>query len=167
MKLEAHVNGKEYSLTREELAANRFRVHLVGEDPVEVDVRRVETDVWSLLINGQSFEATVQPLNDKLRVSLRGTSWEIAVFDPRRKRAETSDSGAAEGKQVISSPMPGRVVGIEVKAGDTVEAGQGVIIVEAMKMENELTAEVSGTVKEIKVNEGEAVEDGQTLVVIE
>lgn len=167
MKLEAIVGGKTYQIDREELASGRFRMLLVGEDPVEVDVRRVEEDVWSLIINGQSFEATVQRVNGKCHVSLRGTTWEMELYDPRRRPPPVAEAAAVQGKQVIVSPMPGRVVRVPVAVGDQVESGQGVIVIEAMKMENELTATAPGIVKEIRVGEGMAVEDKQALMVIE
>ena len=165
-KLAAQVGGTTRNVELEQNETGSVTVQL-DDKTVQLDARRVEPDVWSLIIDGESYEATVQPLKDKLRVTLRGASWEIDVYDPRRQRSAASSSAAVEGTQVISSPMPGRVVCIEVAVGDKVEAGQGIVIVEAMKMENELTAEGPGTVKEIQCEAGQAVEDGQTLVVIE
>ncbi len=166
-KLEALFGGdtKTIELETDEAGLNTIRL---GDKTFTVDSQRVEPDVWSLIIGGESYEATIQPLkNNKLRVTLRGATWDIDVYDPRRKRSGAAAGGLVEGAQVVSSPMPGRVVKIEVAVGDKVEPGQGVVIVEAMKMENELNAEVAGTVKEIQCEEGQAVEDGQTLIVIE
>lgn len=145
-----------------------LQVVQLGDKTFAVDSRRVEPDVWSLIIDGESYEATIQTLkNSKLRVTLRGASWDIDVYDPRRKRSSANAGDFIEGAQTICSPMPGRVVKIEVAVGDKVEPGQGVVIVEAMKMENELNAEGAGTVKEIQCEEGQAVEDGQALIIIE
>lgn len=162
-KLEAEVNNETYAITVGEGEPTAVQL---GDKTIEVNSRRVESDVWSLIIDGESYEATIQTVKDKLRVSLRGATWDVTICDPRRRRATASSSNAVEGMQVISSPMPGRVVKVEVAVGDKVEAGQGIVIVEAMKMENELEAEGSGIVKEIKCEAGQAVEDGQTLVII-
>ena len=164
--LEAQVHGETYPVELEKQDSGLLSVQL-GDKTIEIDSRRVESDVWSLIIGGESYEATVQSVKGKFRVTLRGATWDIDVYDPRRKRASAGQDAAVEGTQVISSPMPGRVVKIEVAVGDKVEAGQGIVIVEAMKMENEIEAEGPGIVKEIKCEEGLAVEDGQALVVIE
>lgn len=166
MKLEATVDGKTETIQLEE--SNGLHVVTIGESKaVHVDARRVETDVWSLILDGQSYEATIQQIRDKLRITIRSVTWEIDVYDPLRRHTQTAKAVTHEGGQVISSPMPGRVVKVKVAVGDKVEAGQGVVIVEAMKMENELTALSAGIVKEVEATAGQAVEDGQPLVFIE
>jgi len=166
VKLAANIDGITETIVLEE--TDRSHSIAIGDSPpILVDVLRVEADVWSLIIDGQSYEATVQPIRDKLRITIRGATWEIDIYDPLHRYTQVADTTAAEGGQVISSPMPGRVVKIEVAVGDKVEPGQGIVIVEAMKMENELTALSAGIVKEIKVEAGQAVEDGQALVIIE
>jgi len=92
----------------------------------------------------------------------------VAVsVDGRRGRAGAAGTAAATGEQRVIAPMPGRVVRVLVRAGDQVEAGQGLIVVEAMKMENELTSPKAGRVREIAVAEGGSVEAGRLLVVVE
>ena len=113
--------------------------------PVEVDGRRFEVKIWmpEVVANGSSGAAKKTP----------------------RPRAATSAVGNSNG--TISAPMQGTIVRLLVKAGDKVDAGQGLLVLEAMKMENHVTAEHGGTVKEIRVNEGDTVTAGDTLVVIE
>jgi biotin carboxyl carrier protein len=90
-----------------------------------------------------------------------------AVVDGRRlERAGPSDAGG-QGEQRVKAPMPGRVLRVLVKAGETVAARQGLVVVEAMKMENELTAPRGGRVKEVAVAEGASVEAGRLLVIVE
>jgi len=167
MKLEVLVNKENRSIELTDQEGNAVLTCLDDGRTVPVDVRRVEPDVWSLLINGESYECTIQPIKDLLRVTVRGATWDIQVYDPRRMRAGGGLAGAVEGEQVIVSPMPGRIVRVEVAVGDEVEAGQGLIVVEAMKMENELTAASAGTVKEIKVEAGQTVESDQALLTLE
>ena len=89
------------------------------------------------------------------------------VSDERKRRLRAATAGVTvEGKQTITAPMPGKIVKVLVKEGEAVEAGRGVLVMEAMKMENELKASKAGTVQEIKVKEGQAVEMGALLLVI-
>lgn len=166
-KLEAIIGDQKHIIELKETENGRALIGLGDNHTVDVDVRQVESDVWSLIIDGESYEATVQPLTDKLRITIRGATWDIDIYDPRVRGVTKTTRATVEGAQTISSPMPGRVVTINVAVGDKIEAGQGVIIVEAMKMENELQAEGAGVVTEIKVKPGQAVEDGQALVVIQ
>lgn len=167
MKFEVIVNQATRAVTLDPREDGTVEAQLDGESSVVVDVRRAEHDVWSLIIDGASYECTVQPIKNFLRVSIRGATWDIQIYDPRRIRQGSTQAGDVDGKQVIISPMPGRVIRLEVAVGDTVEAGQGIVIVEAMKMENELEADRAGTVKEIQVAEGDTVESDQVLVIIE
>jgi biotin carboxyl carrier protein len=90
-----------------------------------------------------------------------------AVVDRRRRERSRPDVASAAGIQRISAPMPGRIVRVLVKPGDHVDIKQGLVVVEAMKMENELTSPKAGTVKEVLVAEGVSVEAGKLLVVVE
>jgi biotin carboxyl carrier protein len=104
--------------------------------------------------------------NGNLALSLAGRSVQVNVMDELKAQAlESLGGGAASG--TICADIPGLVVEVRVAEGDTVEPGQAVIVVEAMKMQNELTASVAGTVREIPVAVGQAVNPGDVLVVIE
>jgi biotin carboxyl carrier protein len=111
----------------------------------------------------------VLPTEDGLTVLVRGEPYHLRIQDERtaRLRAAVGKGKAAGGKRTVTSPMPGKVVKHLVKVGDAVEAGQGVIVVEAMKMENELKAPGPGTVREIRAPEGSLVTGGAPLVIIE
>ncbi len=118
---------------------------------------------FSVLSSGRSFQVSVLPNGE---VSVNGRVFHVQVFDPRRFRGRQAN-GAATGKRIIAAPMPGRVIRILVEAGQTVEAGQGLIVVEAMKMQNEMKAPHAGTVTKIKTSLGATVTAGDVLLVME
>jgi len=146
----------------------RYSVRL-GDRTVEVDLLAAGNSLYSLLIDGRSYEVDVLPGEEALTVLVRGEPYYIKVQDERtaRLRAATGKGRAQSGRRTVASPMPGKVVRHLVRVGDAVEAGQGVIVVEAMKMENELRAPAAGTVREIRAAEGAVVAGGAPLVVIE
>ena len=119
---------------------------------------------YSLIIEGKSHEVFVREEKGGFVVEIDGH-----LIPVRAKKGDTAAGPVEEetGSATIVSPMPGRVVGLRVKPGDSVKAGQGLIIIEAMKMENELKAPKSGIVAKVSVTVGMAVESGQELVVIE
>ena len=156
------------------LDARTFEVELGPEGPridgraVDADLAHVEgTDLRSLLLDGESYRLLARKQGGGLwEVHLRGRKIVAEAVDERTRtiRDMTGAVGGHTGPQPIRAPMPGLVVKLEVEEGDTVEAGQGVVIVEAMKMENELKAEASGVVSRIHVAAGEAVEQDQILI---
>jgi 3-methylcrotonyl-CoA carboxylase alpha subunit len=146
----------------------------VGEHViVEVEGRRIEADfrrlpdgeVYSLLINGRSHEVRVAPAAGQLEVSLHSTTIPVEVRHPLEKLLQSSRRTAAGGGgETVTAPMPGLVVALRVKPGETVAAGQPVAIVEAMKMQNELVARHGGIVSEVLVAERASVSAGQPLM---
>lgn len=119
-------------------------------------------DTYSVLWNGRCFDARISGN----RVFVNGRAFDVEVADPR----ELQDSGpgaAAHGRAEIVSPMPGKVIRLLVEPGQEVEAGQGILVVEAMKMQNELGAPRKGTVTSIRTQPGAAVAGGEVLAVVE
>ena len=175
MKLEIRIAGRTRtvelvpegaaSLEASGLGAGRFIARLDGR-PVEADVVELSPGVYSILLHGQAFEVLVQPAGDGLRVHAAGEEFSAEVLDPRAWRGKRGGVLEAEGRQQISAPMPGKVVRVLVKAGDTVEAGQGLLVVEAMKMQNEIRAPKTGRVEKLHVSEGQAVNAGEVLAVV-
>jgi len=134
----------------------------VGDGPARiVDAARPDADTLSLLLDGQSWEAGLVSTDEGYEVDLLGIRHDAVVIDPRRKALRMA---AGAGADVIKTAMPGRVVRILVAEGDEVDKGAPVIVVEAMKMENELTAPRAGTVARICVSEGQQIE-GKTVLV--
>ena len=144
-----------------------YRITL-GEDGYDVDSVRVVGNLYSLTVSGKSYEATVQKAApDEFRVHLYDGMRAVTLLTPLdlALRGKRASAGTSHGS--VRAPMPGRVVKVLVKEGDAIEKGTGLVVVEAMKMQNELCAAVSGTVKRIKVREGDPVERNAELVVIE
>ena len=143
----------------------------VDGDSVEVDFGRVEgSPTRSLLLDGASHSLAARRVGKEtwdLHVGGRRIRADVVDERTRAIREVTGMGGAALGPQPIVAPMPGMVVRVEVSAGDTVRAGQGLVIVEAMKMENELKAEADAMVTRVHVGEGETVEKDQVLVDLE
>ena len=141
-------------------------VSIDGRD-VEVDATLPQAGVVHLVQDGVSRAARVTPTGEGYDVVVDGARYEVGVVDERRKAlaAITGEGGAGRG-EIISTSMPGKVVAILVAEGDVVEKGQGVVVIEAMKMENELRAKGPGVIASIPVAVGEAVEGGAELITI-
>ena len=138
---------------------------VIGDRTLDADLVRISgSPVYSLILDGQSYEVSVHRRNGRFDLGLRGEAYHAKVMDERAMRiAEaTGESLLDQSGETILAPMPGVVVGIEVVVG-----GQGVLTLEAMKMENELKSAVGGVVKKINVEVGRGVAQGEALVVIE
>jgi len=134
----------------------------------EIDALELPDGAISLIVDGRSFSAEYEEKGDDVAVLLRHSVFSVEVLDERRLRMRAASGKlTAEGPQVIVAPMPGKVVRVLVKAGDAVAEGQGLLVVEAMKMENELRAAKAGKVVEVAVREGTAVEGGAKLCLVE
>lgn len=137
--------------------------------PFAFDSAQPEADVLSLLVAGRSYEIRRDGsgANGELSVVISGLRYAAEVSDPRSLRGRKVKAGSADGPKKIKAPMPGKVVRILAPEGTAVEAGQGVIVIEAMKMQNELKAPKTGTVKKIVVAVGATVNAGDILAIIE
>jgi biotin carboxyl carrier protein len=130
------------------------------------DAREVEPGLYSILRNGKSFEVRVQPGPEGFSIEVGDHRFQVEVRDPRNSRRR-QNSAVGSGRQQVTSPMPGKVVRVLVTEGQQVEAGQGLIVVEAMKMQNEMKAFKAGRVVEIKTKDGATVSAGEVLAIIE
>jgi acetyl/propionyl-CoA carboxylase alpha subunit len=170
MTFDIEINGRARTISVERAAAGRYRV-IVDEHAHVVDAARIGSFGLSLLMDdaGVSRDVQISPGSapGELLVHLDGLS-ATALVDGRRSGRASADGGThARGEQAVVAPMPGRVVRLLVSRGDDVAARQGVVVVEAMKMENELRSPRAGRVKEVTVAAGASVEAGRVLVVIE
>jgi biotin carboxyl carrier protein len=146
---------------------NRFKLTHGGKTFL-VDALTLDHGAVSMLVDGTSYSVEFDENGDEVQVLVRGQISRIDVADERRLRLRAGTAGfSVEGKQVISAPMPGKVVKVLVKLGDEVKEGQGLVVVEAMKMENELKSPKAGKVVELPAREGIAVEINAKLVVVE
>jgi biotin carboxyl carrier protein len=141
-----------------------YRVDVDGAT-YEVDAVHVDGGVRSLLIGGRQFVVSVRCRgNGRYLVSHAAGSGEVELMDPLAYMAmKAHGAGRGGGVEPVKAYMPGRVVRILVEEGQEVAAGQGIVVLEAMKMENEIQAEHGGTVRKIHVAAGEAVEGGDVL----
>ncbi len=151
-----------------------FTVEILDEKHVRIGERMLEVNfesvsgqpVYSLIVDGKSYEAYVyQGEDNHWQVLLRGRLFPVAVEDEREKRLKAAGGGVAEsGEFLLKAPMPGLVVATPVKDGDKVEKGQVLVVLESMKMQNELKAPRAGTVSRVRIKAGESVEQKQTLL---
>ena len=154
-----------------------YAVELLEHDQVSVDGEIYTVDfetvsgqpVFTLLANNQSFEALINQDEEEWQVLLTGTLYRARVEDERERRLRAAGgvSSVQTGQFTLKAPMPGLVVDIPVAPGDTVMAGDVLVILESMKMQNELKAPHDGTVTRILVNECDSVERKAGLVTIE
>lgn len=145
--------------------AEGWRVEVDGHS-LQVDVLPVGGSLYSLLLDGRSYEVDVLETQDACIVLVNGQPFRVEL---RQERAASGPGGppAAAAGGSLAAPMPGKVVTLLVGPGDVVATGDGVIVLEAMKMENELKAPAPGRVAEVRVAEGQVVSAGEVLVVME
>jgi biotin carboxyl carrier protein len=146
--------------------AGRYTLLIEGES-VAVDARQTVEGIWSILLDGASYVADVTEGEAGYAVDVEGERYTIRVEEESRYLIRTRGATGGDRGQVLKAPMPGKVTVVEVAVGQTVAPGDGLIVLEAMKMENEFKAAVAGTVKEIRVEAGQAVNPGDVLLVIE
>ena len=153
-RLEVERTGEEY----------RFR--LGDRDARRAQLAEVEPGVYSVLLEGRSYEAHCEAGLDGAWITIRERRFHVIIADPRRWTAKRAGALGQERENILA-PMPGKVVRVLVEPGDTVKAGQGVIVIEAMKMQNEMKARRGGRVAAVPVREGETVGAGAILATIE
>ena len=152
----------------------QFLIEIIDEKHISVDGKVYEVDfesvsgqpVYSLILDGKSHEAYVASGDNNWQVLLRGRLFPVTVEDEREKRLRSAAGGgvAETGEFHLRAPMPGLVVTIPVEEGQLIKKGQVLLILESMKMQNELKSPRDGTVGRIRVKAGETVEQKQTLL---
>ena len=170
MKFEIHLDGvagKKIRVVELEEESDSYRILIDGE-PINVDAVLVSPGIVSVLIDGQSFEIHTTPSPEgKLKLQCGPHEFAADVVDPRAWRGRKHGAMEAEGQQQIVAPMPGKVIRLLVAAGDPVEAGQGLVVVEAMKMQNEIRSPKKGKVERLLAKEGQTVNAGDVLAWVE
>lgn len=143
----------------------RYRVE-IGDEVWDVDARRTAPGVYSLLIDGASYCAGVVDREGACVVDVGGEWYEISVEEQARHIIRAGAMGGALRSRTLTAPLPGRISRVAVAPGDTVAAGDTLLVIEAMKMENEFRATGPGTVAEVRVAAGQAVNAGDVLIVM-
>lgn len=169
MNFEIDVDGRTRRVTVDRSAEGHYRVLLDGE-PRKLDVVRTGVHGLSILLEDESVsrELQVTPTGgrNEFLVTLGGRIVGVSI-NARQTGRGGGESAGAQGEQALTAPMPGRVVRILVAEGDEVAARQGLVVVEAMKMENELRSPKAGRIKEVSVTPGMSVEAGRVLLIVE
>ena len=165
MKFEVRIDSRACTveLNRD---ADRWQISIDGR-AVNADAVEIAPGIFSILLNGKSYEVRVTPTpTGALTLQTAHQEFTAEIIDPRawRRRHGTLE---AEGRQQILAPMPGKIIRVLVQTGEKVEAGQGLLVVEAMKMQNEIRSPKSGTVERLLVKEGQPVNAGEILAWID
>jgi biotin carboxyl carrier protein len=168
MKLQAEIGDEklEIEITREDGKV----LAQIDDRKYELEASEPEPNVFLLKNGGKIFQVYVSPqqnTNGHTNVTVSTNEFEVKLIDPKRLRGSGANHEQGDGAAEIKTAMPGKVVRILVTVGDTVAKGDGVIVVEAMKMQNEMKSPKDGTISDIKVAEGDTVSAGDVLVVIE
>lgn len=165
MVYEILIDGKPHKV---ELAREGSRWScLVDGEEVAADALVTRPDVLSIVIEGAAYEVKRERTPTDTHFWVKNSRFAVEVRDPRSLRSRKAKGGSTEGPQKITAPMPGKIIRILAPAGAAVEAGQGIVVVEAMKMQNEMKSPKSGAVKQVLVKEGATVNAGDVLAIIE
>ena len=164
MTYDISIDGKHYSLELNR-AEGHWSCRLDGQD-VEVDSVLARPNVLSLRIGNHAYEVKCERVGGDMHLWVGSARFAAEVRDPRslRGRARAVDD---QGPKKLTAPMPGKIIRVLVQTGEKVEAGQGLLVVEAMKMQNEIRSPKSGTVERLLVNEGQPVNAGEILAWID
>jgi len=171
---EITVGGKTHKIEIDSVASTppnsngelTYRVRLDGRE-IAVSCVPVRDGALSLIANGESFNVACEPAGERLQVSVRGAIYECIVSDPRSLRSQKRAGLADSGEQKLTASMPGKVIRIIASVGDQIKAGQGILIIEAMKMQNEVRSPKDGQLKKLLVRQGANVVAGEVLAIIE
>jgi biotin carboxyl carrier protein len=168
MKLIAELNDKKHEIILKQTGEN-VSAEIDGR-VYKLEAQEVEPNVYLLKHENKIYQVFVSPnknTNEPFQVNVGAKDFEIKLTDPKRMRHSASASESEGGAAEIKTAMPGKVVRVLVEQGAEIKQGDGVLIVEAMKMQNEMKAPKDGIIKEIRATEGETVSAGDILAVIE
>jgi biotin carboxyl carrier protein len=166
MKYEIKINGAKRTVEWSPLQKDAARATLtIDGRAVDADAVRISPYAYSILVGGQSFELNVEETPGGQLVRTGGREFLVEIFDPRSWRRRHGAGIELEGRQQLMAPMPGKVVRLLVATGQKVEAGQGLLVIEAMKMQNEVRSPKSGTVEKL-AREGQTVNAGEILAIV-
>ena len=172
MTYDVVVDGRSHrlELTQGEELTPGERIWLCKVDGKDlgVDAALTARDVLSLVVDGKAYEVKRErSLQGEVHMMLGSTRYAVDVRDPRSLRTRRAAGGVEAGPQKLTAPMPGKIVRVVVMLGEEVKAGQPIIVMEAMKMQNEMKSPKDGRVRELLASEGSAVNAGDPLAVIE
>ncbi len=169
MRYEVTIGEDAHSVEVKEVGGDLFDVSVDGGEPVRLDVMKTPRTVYSILIGSRQYEGSVDELNNgSFDIHVGASAFGCTVTDERRKLLVGGAAGGTlTGRQELRAHIPGKVVNVLIKLGDLVREDQGMIVIEAMKMENEIKSPIGGVVTEINTSEGETVDTDALLAVVE
>jgi biotin carboxyl carrier protein len=166
MKYEIVVNGDRRSVEFTPPMNGSSRVTFTVDGRlVEADAIRISRGTYSILLGGRSLEVIAEESSNGLLLRSNGREFQVEILDPRSWRRRRGAGIELEGRQQLIAPMPGKIVRVLVAAGQQVNAGQGLLVIEAMKMQNEIRSPKSGTVEKL-AREGQTVNAGEVLAIV-
>jgi biotin carboxyl carrier protein len=166
MKYEIVINGARRSVEISSPRTGSSRVTFTVDGRlVEADAIRISRGTYSILLGGRSLEVIAEESSNGLLLRSHGREFQVEILDPRSWRRRRGAGIELEGRQQLIAPMPGKIVRVLVAAGQQVNAGQGLLVIEAMKMQNEIRSPKSGTVEKL-AREGQTVNAGEVLAIV-
>ena len=168
MKLKVQIEDREQELTVK--VEDGHVAAEIGGRVYDLQVRHSSPDSFLFFLGASVYECRVSEratLREVFDVDIRGRSYEVTIIDPKRLRSGQNSDRHHHGAAEILAPMPGKVVRVHVEAGASIEKGAGIVVVEAMKMQNEMKSPREGVVVSINVKAGDTVNAGDVLAVIE
>jgi biotin carboxyl carrier protein len=164
MTYDVLINGKKHRLELNRAEAG-WRCRFDGRQ-IEIDAVLAQPEVLSLRIGDQAYEVTCERVGDDLYLWVGSVRFAAEVRDPRSLRAR-AHAAEDHGPRKLTAPMPGKVVRVLGREGESVDSGAGILVVEAMKMQNEIKSPKKGTIHKILVREGAAVNAGDVLAIVD
>jgi biotin carboxyl carrier protein len=167
MNFDVLINGARRSVTFTQSKDEPSRIAvLIDGRSVEADAAKISPDGYSIILGGRSLEVAVDETSEGLLVHTAGREFQVEIADPRSWRRKHGGGIELEGRQQVAAPMPGKIVSVLVAQGQKVESGQGLLVIEAMKMQNEIRSPKSGTVEKLLAMEGQAVSAGEIVAIV-
>jgi biotin carboxyl carrier protein len=162
-----HVSIDDGAATRLEVdrEGDQYRFRLGDQDERLAEIKELRPGVYAVLLDGRSYDAHAERDKDGAWITVRGRRFHVAIADPRRWTPGGAGPHGQEFENIVA-PMPGKIVRVLVEPGQAVEAGQGIVVIEAMKMQNEMKARRAGRVATVPVSRGETVAAGAILATI-
>jgi biotin carboxyl carrier protein len=163
----AKIGEREINITVEATSGSTYIVTVDGVRTV-IDARRAVSHLWSILHGNRSIEVDVFQLpGEEFEVLIDGDCHKLSLMNEQRRALLRAGGKGITGRAMITSPMPGKIVRLLVEPGQEVQTEQGLVVVEAMKMENEIKSRSTGRIAQIFVREGDVVESGAELLLVE
>ena len=160
-------NEQEYEIEVKETGKNSCFSVSIDDNEHDVDFHKTADNLYSIIIDNKSYEVDISQNDSQFEILRNGDSFNVELMDEMKKMLKEKEALSLSGRQVLEAQMPGAILKTLVSKGDEVIEGDPLLILVAMKMENEITSPITGTVKEVFVKESDTVGAGDKLIIIE